>query len=428
MPNCLLIGTVFFPFPTVGTVRMTNWARGLGERGIGTTVVCRDYGHRASRRTLDERVHPLVDVRALGPGGTVAPLEDRAPGRAGEPSAPSDAKRLRDRLTSFSGLGWVVPDPQRFFWQKALPRIGEIAREVRPDVVITSSPMHSVHAAGRWLKRTQGLPWVADYRDPHSINPAFMPRGWAAGARPLHRAYERAIYREADEIWHAIPIHGRWARRAYPWARDKCRIITHPVPADMLLGAEPAGTEPAGRRSVRVVGVLASDTAELLARAVRTLADEGLDLELRLVGGPPENAGSLRDLLGERLVVTGRLRHDAAKAQILGADVLVNAVSKARQKNVLISSKLYEYAAARKPIIAFNPTRADRWLLRRLPGVQRVDDPDVGTVASALRAVLENPAEAGSRSGGFLEDFGWDRHMDYVASLLRGLAAAGTRG
>src|SRR5205085_587167 len=36
----------------------------------------------------------------------------------------------------------------------------------RPDAVLTSGPPHVVHLLGLALKRREGLPWVADFRDP----------------------------------------------------------------------------------------------------------------------------------------------------------------------------------------------------------------------------------------------------------------------
>src|SRR3989442_1872940 len=35
-----------------------------------------------------------------------------------------------------------------------------------PDAILTSGPPHCVHVLGHYLKRSTGLPWVADFRDP----------------------------------------------------------------------------------------------------------------------------------------------------------------------------------------------------------------------------------------------------------------------
>ena len=42
----------------------------------------------------------------------------------------------------------------------------DVLRSDRPDLVLTSGPPHIIHLLGLWLKKTQRLPWVADFRDP----------------------------------------------------------------------------------------------------------------------------------------------------------------------------------------------------------------------------------------------------------------------
>src|SRR5262249_14601909 len=71
-------------------------------------------------------------------------------------------------------------------------------REQRPDGLLTSGPPHSVHALGLFLKRSYGLPWLADFRDPwvgggKSAKRLSSRRRWEAG-------WEKAVMRGADVI------------------------------------------------------------------------------------------------------------------------------------------------------------------------------------------------------------------------------------
>ena len=67
-----------------------------------------------------------------------------------------------------------------------------------PDVVITSSAPYEVHFAGMFLKKRFGIPWIADFRDPYTLNyhyRKFTPLGTVAD-----RWFERQIYKIADGV------------------------------------------------------------------------------------------------------------------------------------------------------------------------------------------------------------------------------------
>src|SRR5947209_12884436 len=129
------------------------------------------------------------------------------------PSAASGAFRLLGLARHLPKFGWqpVVVAPPRMPWEpvdrkltEALPaettvcqvpfpegllsRLGQrlvkeavwfpraarqcarLIRKHRPDALLTSSPPHSIHLLGLWLKRRYRLPWVADFRDPWVTN------------------------------------------------------------------------------------------------------------------------------------------------------------------------------------------------------------------------------------------------------------------
>ncbi|MDZ4657288.1 MAG: glycosyltransferase [Bythopirellula sp.] len=419
MKRIAIISTMFYPFPAVGAVRVTNWARALPALGYQPLVVCRDYGYRASRATLSEAVHPDVEVAQLRDDGTLAPTEDKV--KASAASKPLSSNFFNEIvLTNIHRL--FVPDSQILSWHRLYPAIREIVAAAQPDVVLSTCPTFSVLEVGRRLKADLGVPWIADYRDPMLLDDRFRPQGWARILWPRFAAFERRVYEQADAILHAVPLHARWARMHYPFARRRCAILRHPVPDDLLNGSlEPIRSESVGRRSICVVGFIRPQVVGLLARAIRQLVDEDhqtYDLELRLVGRNLDDPQPIEEILGSRLKITGRLRHDLAKRHIAGADVLVNAVSSERRRVVNVSSKLFEYAAARKPIISINSTRSDKRLLRKLSVVD-INQPTVAELSDALRkALARDTNEVASTYREFLESQSWERHCQQLQLVL----------
>lgn len=434
MRRILIITTNFFPYPAVGSVRVTNWARMLPDVGWRPVIACRDYGYRASRELLDREVHPdalvyQIDssgarVEMPGTGDGVAPAKKPA---GAKHSLPARAKRA----AALAVNKFVVPDGQRLFWSRAMPELRRIAAEVRPDVILSSSPPHSVHFAGMRLTAETGLPWIADYRDPHLLDERFQPAGLAKLAWPAHRAFERRVYERADAVLHAIPVQARWARMAYPSARGRIVELCHAAPTRAMETLSPDRSAP-GTLSVRAVGTIGDQPALELARAVRALRDAGRAVELRLVGSNPVTLPAIRETLGDALVVTGRLRHDLAQRQIAGADLLVSFLSPERAELALVSSKLFEFVSARTPIVHVNPSSPDRHLAHQLPPTVRcLRRPSQTELVAALEWGLSEQTRDAARDPDHMERFaarfGWDAHARALADALD-RATAGSGG
>ena len=419
---CILAGT-FFPFPQVASVRMTHWARGLAAAGTEVLVLTRDYGHRASADTLAREVHPGVRVIAMSGRGEVVPAgPNAAPAAAGRVAKPRPVKNFlfnRGQLV-------LVPDSQVLFWRRARAAMAEAIRGFGPEVVISSSPMTSVHAAGRWAHRTFSLPWLADFRDPYLVDPRFRPTGIDRLAWPRHARFERSIYREAAVVTHAIPLHHRWARRHHAGSGAAMELLPHALPEiPRVQAAAVSGSEGRGSKTVCIVGAIGDEELAFLHRLCGELAAEGEPIRLRLVGKITPSAAALPRLGGVEVTSTGRLRHDRALQEIAAANVLVNAVSKERQRNLLVSSKLFEYGATDKPVLCFHPTRSDRHLLRQLPGatVIRVSESEESLIT--LRRMLRGEElDLGAARRPFQERYAWKRHMEHLqrclGSCLRG--------
>lgn len=409
----MLLTTMFFPHPVVAAVRMTQLARHLPEYGWRPLVVTRFYGYMATEEQLRTAGHTHTRVIYLdSPHESDVPAVDT--GRRSRPAL------ARSAIARSRPLRLAVPDASIVSWRRFRPRLGAIVEAERPDVLLTTAPPFSQHDAGMWLKQRFGTPWIADYRDPYLIDYRFGLAGSRRLRAGAHRAFDRAVHERADLVLHNIPVQSRWARLAYPRSRHRMRLVLNACATGLAEGRVEPALAPDGVRSVRIVGLIGDAAAVQVARAIAALREGGVDAELRLVGNPPPNQACMRRLLGERLVVTGRVSHEEALRQVAGADVLVNALTAQRARAHLISSKCFEYIAAGKPILAINPTNSDRRLLRRVPLATLLSEPDDSQVVGALRRMLEEPppAEAAAFAARFRREHSWRIRAGEVARLL----------
>jgi glycosyltransferase involved in cell wall biosynthesis len=384
MRKVLIIAPTFFPAPYVAAVRVSQFARYLPEFGWEPLVLCRDTGYAATAQELADSIHPAVRVEYLGP-------RTSQPKSAG-PSSSSRGSLIRDTLAS--GLDLIsVPDAQVWKWRAWRDQATAIARQWQPDVVLSSSPPHSIHVLGRRVAEAMGVPWVADFRDPYLIDYRYGPQGLRRLVAWRHQQSDRGMYRNAALVVHAIPLHGRWASRHYPLARHKIRILTNGFPPDLLDERFLASAERSPRLSIRASGVLGRGAMDLVQGILHELDKRGIEAEFRHVGKAAEQPASLPESLAGRVVFRGLVSHREAIREIAGADVLLKYDDSERAKVNGLSSKLFEYLATGRPIVSINPTRPDWQLLRHLPWCWSLR----GTDHRAIIEAVEQAATSGAR-------------------------------
>jgi glycosyltransferase involved in cell wall biosynthesis len=385
MPKLLILAPTFFPDPVVSGIRVTQWARFLPDFGWKTLVLCRHHGYTATREMLNSDVNRDVEVEYLGPR-----VEKSTGGERGAARKSGFKERFAKPIVDT----FAVPDPLAWKWISYTRQAVEAAKRWRPDVVLSSTPPHSIHHVGRAVARTLNVPWVADFRDPYLFDSRYGPYGAKRVFAWRHQAFDRDIYRDAALVLHAIPLHGRWASRRYLLARDKVRILTNGIPGELLDEQFLATAERSPRVSIRAVGVLGQGAVQTIGRAMRQLVDQGVDAEFRHVGRAADAVDSIPPELKDRLILRGSVSHREALREVAGADVLLKYDDLERAKVSGLSSKLFEYLSTGRPIVAINPTRADWTLIDRLPWCRGLADPQPAEIAAALQQAISTQAAA----------------------------------
>lgn len=288
----------------------------------------------------------------------------------------------------------VVPDAYLVSWCPAayVAARALLSRE-QFDCIVTSSPTESTHVLGIALRRL-ALGWVADFRDGWAFEPSRRPFP-TRGQRELHRALERRVVRSADVI----------------------TAVSRPIVDDMSrrLGTAatwiPNGWDPA------VAGDLPARNAEPIERGRFTIVHTGrltgpwgrdprplLDAVARLRSDRPEMVDRLRIVLAGNLDTTerelidtpalrGLVRHvgylprrDALALQ-RRADALLLVTSGHHSSEA--TSKLFEYLAAGRPIIALAARNEAARILAETGGGRCADPDDPSAVDAVLRLALD---------------------------------------
>jgi hypothetical protein len=399
MKKLLVIANPYPPMASAGTTRVVRFLRHLPDEGWEPSV---------------------LTATATGPAAV-------PPGvRVARAAVPWPKQLLGGGRRSTKVNRWVaVPDPYFAWVGPAIMKGREIFKRERFDVIFSSSPRASVHLVAAVLSEHAGVPWLADYRDPWSTYQfrQYPTRGHkAAHARLESWALERAGAVTAVNR----PIVDDLVAR-HPWLADRAHVLPNGFdraeqPADVSLG-EGFWIVHTGRLYGR---------EQQVSAFLEALATLPADVKTLFVGVDESRVRPDADRLGlgDRVRVEPLVPLPVALGYQRAADALL-LVNGRRPESM--SSKVFEYLQAGRPIFAISPAgSAARALFEEVGGGTCVlpDDPMGESLASFIAEARAGSAAVAAPAA--LDRYELGRLTSDLAAILDGLegppASAGRPG
>ncbi len=365
----LVVSWFFPPASTMGAMRLGKLAAYLLAAGHDIRVVTpRDtpYARTLSMDIPADRVvlTPWWDVNRVT--ASVAWLARRVLRRGGETVTPviagnagavdgavsPPAPRPRSRLKASARfcvdlLNW--PDSRIGWLPFALLAGRRVAKAWSPDVILASGPPFTTLLAGHLLSRWHRVPWIVEFRDRWGEDPYDPLQGWFL---------RRAVQTESRLVRSAAAL----ITVSEPWANDYRRKYGKPTwvvyngfdPKDY--GVEPGQGSPdvPQLRIVYTGGIYVGrrDPSALFA-ALRLMGAAADGVRVEFFGTAVAHVQPLVEEYGvERLVtVHPRVPNTESVAVQKRADVLLIMQWNDPLEQGNVPGKLFEYLAARRPIL-----------------------------------------------------------------------------
>ncbi len=267
------------------------------------------------------------------------------------------------RYPRFSAL----PDPWASWWLGAVVSGRRLLKKFRPRLIWSTYPIATAHLIADSLRRSSGLPWVADFRDP-------MVEGDYPPDERQRRAYEsierRAMDRSCSAVFTTEGARRLYASR-YPGVSGR-RLAVIPNGFDEESFADAEGLESSREQGGGGPLVLLHSGAlypserdpssffAAIARLVRegSISPRTLRVVLRAPGFVDPHRKLIDSLgIGGIVSVEPGLPYRAALREMLDADGLL--VLQASNCNHQVPAKLYEYLRARRPVLALTDPAGD---------------------------------------------------------------------
>ena len=258
----------------------------------------------------------------------------------------------------------------------------KVFRQNRIDAIYTTSPPHSTHLAGLIVSRLMGKPWVADFRDPWTLN-AYREKGAIEGfLRRLEKMMEQAVLKNASLVLANTKANQQNLTKAFPFLNEE-KVIHLPngwegFPAeyyqerkkDGALTIVHAGNFYPKFKPYGLLYALAAwrngDKPPNIPRL------KSGDIKIILLGArDEETARVIKELnISDLVEIHPWVALDEARKIMCQADLLWASLGTGKESSTYIPSKLFEYIAAKRPIMGFFPEgEAERFIKETGTGI-----------------------------------------------------------
>jgi len=338
----LVLAYYFPPMGMGGVQRVTKLVKYLPQFGWTPEVITvKPVRYHADDPSLLSEIDSIKVHRT----GSFDPLRIAARFHRAGSDRTQHIGRLRHRLN-----GWLIPDNKILWLPFALWRAFLLHRAQPFDAILTTSPPHSVHLAGRFLKRILKLPWLADFRDGWWFEPhEKRTSDWQA--RTNERQLLGVLNHFDDAVTVSVPLAAQFESRC----DRRVQVIPNGFdPDDFQLQSD---TPDKSNFILTYCGTLTQtmhprqglEAISLAMSMEPKLADQ---LKLHWVGKTLDFdlEGALQRWGLQRYSrIHGYLTHRSAVSRIQSSDVLLFLLPTGYGPGV-VTGKLYEYLASGKPI------------------------------------------------------------------------------
>ncbi len=262
-----------------------------------------------------------------------------------------------DDLSVWIRGNFFIPDARRFWIKPSVSYLSKWLQNNPVDAIISSGPPHSMHLIAYQLRKQFEIPWIADFRDPWTEIYYFNDLKLSNWAVKSHKRLENKVLSGTDEII----VVGKSLKNEFAKKTDKpIHVITNgfddedyaslPTPRDESFSIVHIGT------------FMPSQNPEELFEVLAELCNEypcfEKDFKLRCIGKLDVKVRDSisRSGLNSSFEFVDYLPHNEVVTEQKRAAVLLVSINRTVGSEKILTGKVFEYLAARRPILALgNP-------------------------------------------------------------------------
>jgi len=265
-----------------------------------------------------------------------------------------------EKFSRFIRGNFFIPDPRKGWNKYALAEARRLINENDISKVITTSPPHSTQLIGLELKNQFNIDWIADIRDPWTDIYYYDRLYHTTWAKRIDRKYELSVIQKADKvIIVSNAIKDQFLAKSDDLKGNKFSVIPNGYDEEDFKQEQPTESE---LFIITYTGTIAPNyNIEGFLNALKRLSEKETKFRLRFVGAISENFKKIinKASLDDITEYIDHVKHEDSINYLLKSSVLFLAIPHSKNNEGILTGKLFEYLASRKPIIAVGPIKGD---------------------------------------------------------------------
>jgi len=268
--------------------------------------------------------------------------------------------KLAEKLSIWVRGNFFIPDARKSWIKPSVRYLVPYLKDHPVDAIVTTGPPHSMHLIGMKLRDKLDIPWLADFRDPWTEIDFYQDLMLTKRADRKHHKLEAAVLKKADRVIVVSPTMKRNMERIRGRTVD---LLTNGYDAEDYAEQKIPRDE---KFSISYIGNFVKTQNppffwEVLADLVQNEPGFKDDLEIQLIGKTDYNVQeSIRENgLISFISESNYVPHAEVTKYQRKAQVLLLILKKVPMASHFLPGKLFEYLAARRPILCIGPPESD---------------------------------------------------------------------
>lgn len=387
MKKVLILAYYFPPLGLGGTQRAVKFVKYLPEFGWEPFVITvKDVAYYAKDPTLldDLQNAKIFRTGSLDPQRLLAIFSYRKKESIVNQKTPFKRKWLiLNKIVS----SVFIPDSKVLWLPFAFIKALLIKKKENINCLLTTSPPHSIHLAGFFLKSLTNISWIADFRD-----------GWSDGNfqkeptrihKWINRYLEKKVLKKADRVIGVSTKLVELFKNKIPEHTSKFYVITNGFDAEDVLNIKDIPSNE--KFTITFCGAVTSISPvrsflESLGRLIKKQPIFKDEIFVKIIGVDLE--GLVEESicqfgLHEVVKCIGYLSHRDALQQIFQADLLLYPIARWARRD-FIPGKTFEYLASGNLVLAIGPEVEGFLILKKANRVELVSHDNLEVIEHAI--------------------------------------------
>ena len=269
--------------------------------------------------------------------------------------------KLLDKLSIWIRGNLFIPDARKFWIKPSVNFLTNYLIDNPVDIVVSSGPPHSSHIIALKLKEKNKLPWLADFRDPWTNIDYYKELLLSKKSDLKHKKLENIVLNKADKV---ITIGKSLSEELKALGANNIDVIENGFDPDDFQSNEYISLDK--KFSIAHIGSFTPSRNHIIFwQAIKELIDENSnfskELKLQLVGKVDYSVKMNIEKYGleKHVNYIGYVPHGEVIEYQKKANLLLLMINNTPNAKGIITGKVFEYIASKRPILVVGPEDGD---------------------------------------------------------------------